>query len=91
MEIRTKNLSAYFTKHHYVKHHKNVRPIYLQTDKIPRIVPLVLLKPALKGCVDTEDSNMEEFRKTSPIPQIAQLRRSRTRTKCRYTTERHKG
>ena len=38
------NLADYFTKHHYVKHHKMVRLIYLQTDKAPHTVPLVLLK-----------------------------------------------
>ena len=46
------NLVDYFTKHHYEKHHKRVRPIYIYTDKTPRSVPLVLLKPLLQGCVD---------------------------------------
>ena len=68
MEIRTKNLADDFTKHHFVKHHKRVRPIYLQTYKTPRTVPLVLLKPALQGCVDTENPKMEEFRRAFFIP-----------------------
>ena len=61
-----------------------VRPIYLQTDKTPRTVPLVLLDPDLKGYVDPADSKMEKFRKTFPIPQISQLRRNGVRT---WTTD----
>ena len=68
-----------------------VRPIYLQTDKTPRTVPLVLLDPDLKGYVDPADSKMEKFRKTFPIPQISQLGGSRTWTKDRRTKERRKG
>ena len=52
-KARQENLSDYFTKHHSVKHHQRVRPIYLHTDKTARIVPLVLLWPDLNGCVDT--------------------------------------
>ena len=85
------NLAESFTKHHSIKHHKRACPIYLQTYKTPRTVPLVLLKPYLKGCVDTADSKMEEFCNTSPITQISQLRGSRTHRKGRQTTERCKG
>ena len=63
----------------------------MQTDKILRTVLLVLLKPALQGCVDTADSKMEEFRNIFPIPQIARLRGDRTQTNYRQTTERRKG
>ena len=66
-KVGQENLADYFTKHNYVKLHKRVCSIYLQTYKIPRTVPLILLKPSLKGCVDTEDPNMEEFCKTLPI------------------------
>ena len=58
MEIRTKNLADDFTKHHFVKHQKMVRPIYLQTYKTPIKDRLVLLKLALQGYVDPVDSNM---------------------------------
>ena len=85
------NIAKYFTKHHYVRHHKRVRPIYIQTYKTTWTIPLVLLKPDLQGCVDPEDSNMEELRKTSPILRILRLRGSKTRTKDRRTTERRKG
>ena len=53
------NIEDYFTKHHHVKHHKRVRPIYIQTEKTPRTVLLVLLKPDLQRCVDPADSKME--------------------------------
>ena len=62
------NLSDYFTKHHSIKQHKRVRPIYLQTDKMSQTLPTVLLNPSLQGCVDPEDSKMEQSRKISPIP-----------------------
>ena len=51
-KARQENLAEYFTKRHSVKHHKRVRPIYLQTYKTPWTVPLVLLNPSLQGCVD---------------------------------------
>ena len=57
------NLAEYF-----IKHHKRVRTIHMQTDKTPRKVPLVILKPDLKGCVDPKDSNIEKFRNILPIP-----------------------
>ena len=62
------NLADYFKKLHSVKHHKRVRPVYLQTDKTTQTVLLILLQPDLKGCVDPADSKMEEFRKTLTIP-----------------------
>ena len=74
------NLANYSTKRHSAKHHKCVRPIYLQTNKIKRSVPLVLLKPALQGYFDPVDSNMEEFYKTFNIIRILQLRRNLART-----------
>ena len=46
------NIANYSTKHYSVKHHKHVRPIYLQKNKTHRSVPIVLLKPSLQGCVD---------------------------------------
>ena len=64
------NPSDYFMKHNSAKHHKHACLIYLQTDKTPQLVPLILIKPDLQGCVDTEDSNMEESCKTFLIPRI---------------------
>ena len=55
---RQENPADYFTRHYYVKHHKMVCSIYLLTDKTPRIVIFVLLKPDLQGCVDPEYSKM---------------------------------
>ena len=43
------NITESFTKHHSKKHHKRVRPVYIQTDKMPRPVPLVLLKGIMVG------------------------------------------
>ena len=85
------NLAEYFTKNHSVKHHKRVHHIYLQTDKTPRTVALVLLKPDLQGCFDPADSKMEELWKTFPITRISQLRGTRKRENDRQTTERRKG
>ena len=85
------NLADYFTKYHYIKHHKMVRPIYLQAYKMPGTVLLVLLNPELQGCVDPVDSNMEQLRNTFLIIQIAWLRVASTRTKYRRTIEIRKG
>ena len=84
------NLAGYFTKNHSAKHHKCVRPIYIQKDKTLWSVPLVLLKPALQGCVHPADYKMEEFRKTLPILQIAGLREDMKRTTDRKTIERNR-
>ena len=64
------NTVEYFTKHHYAKHNKRVRTIYLHTDKTPRSVQLFLLKPSLQGCVDPADYKMGELSKAPPIYQI---------------------
>ena len=47
-----------FTKHHFENHHKCVCLIYLQTNKTPHSVPLVLIQTYLQGYVDPEDSNI---------------------------------
>ena len=67
-KVRQENPTNYFTKHYSAKHHKRVRRIYLHTDKTPRSVPLILLKPEIQGYVDPVDSKMEEFRETFTIP-----------------------
>ena len=82
------NLSESFPKHHYVKYHKMVRPIYLHLDTNSGTILIVLLNPALQECVDIAESNMEEFCKTYPIPQISRLRVARTQTKGRRNIER---
>ena len=85
------NIAEYFTKHHYVRHHKRVLPIYHHTYKTTQKFLLVSLNPSMRGCVDPEDYNMEELRKTSPILLISRLRGARKMTKDRRTTERCKG
>ena len=52
-------------------HNKHVPLIYLNTDKTPRSVPLVLIEPALQECVYPKDSNKEGLRKTFSITQIS--------------------
>ena len=70
-EAVQENIVDYLMKHSYAKHHKHVSPIYLHTNKTLRLVPLILLKPYLQGCLDPEYSKIEEFLKTFIISQIA--------------------
>ena len=75
---------------HSAKHHKCVRPVYLQTDKILCSIPLILLKPSLQGSVDPAGYKMEELRKTFPIRRISLFRRhvSRIQTMGVWSIER---
>ena len=79
------NLADYFTKKYSAKHHKRVHPIYIKTDNMTRWFLIVLL-----GCVDPEDSKMEESYNTFPITRIAWLRGARTQTMERQNIERHR-
>ena len=53
------NLANYFTKHRSAKHHKRVHLIYLQTNKTPRSVPILLLNLSLQGCIDPDNLKTE--------------------------------
>ena len=45
------NIGDYASKHHYAKHHQNVRPIYLHKVHSPRIIPRASNPIFLQGFV----------------------------------------
>ena len=48
------NLADNASKHHDAKHHKTVRPLYLQEINSPREVLRAMTPRVLQGCVETK-------------------------------------
>ena len=48
------NLADYASKHHDAKHHKTVRPLYLQEINSPRELIRAMTPRVLQGCVGTK-------------------------------------
>ena len=61
------NLADYFTKHFDGKHHQEVRPWYLHTDKSPRILPRAAAPSTLRGCVGTLPNG---YIRSAPLPRL---------------------
>ena len=60
-------LADYTSKHHDSKHHKIVRPWYIQEDNSPRVLPHAAKPSALRGCVGIVSNG---YNRTCPLPII---------------------
>ena len=63
-------LADYQSKHHPARHHRNVRPWYLQAKNSPRVLPRAATPRAMRGCAETPTGG---YAGRAPLPVIKDM------------------